>query len=59
MYLLQSVQSIVEFALAVQSQQPDLLPAGTQLVEAGVSSRDLHGRLLLLLVFACRGNTSF
>lgn len=57
-YLLQPVQSIIEFALAVESQQPNLLPLGTELVESWVSSRDLHGRLLLLLLlllllFAC------
>lgn len=58
-YLFQSVQTIVEFALAVKSQQPNLLPPGTELVESWVSSRDLHGSLLLLLllVFTWRGNT--
>ena len=57
-YLLQPVQGIVEFALAVERQQPDLLPPGTELVESGVSSWDLHGRLLLLLLllFACGGH---
>lgn len=53
-YLLQSVQTIVEFALAVKSQQPNLLPPGTELVESWVSSGDLHGcLLLLLLLLAC------
>lgn len=54
-YLLQSVQTVVEFALAVKSQQPNLLPPGTELVESWVSSGDLHGclLLLLLLVFTC------
>jgi len=54
-YLFQSVQSIVEFTLAVESQQPHLLPPGTELVESWISPRNLHGRLLLLLLFACRG----
>ena len=31
-YLLQSVQGIVEFPLPLQRQQPDLLPAGRELV---------------------------
>lgn len=55
-HLLQSVQTVVEFALAVKSQQPNLLPPGAELVESWVSSGDLHGcllLLLLLLVFAC------
>lgn len=35
-YLLQSVQGIVQLPLALQGQQPDLLPAGRELVDAGV-----------------------
>lgn len=49
-HLLESVQTIVEFALSVESQKPHLLPPSTELVESRVSSRDLHGRLLLLLL---------
>lgn len=51
-YLLQSVQTIVQLPLAVESQQPDLLPPGAELVESWVSPGDLHGCLLLLLLFA-------
>lgn len=56
-YLLLPVQSVVEFPLAVQGQQPHLLPASAELVEPRVSSGQRRGGLLLLL--ACtRVNTS-
>ena len=49
-YLLQPIQCIVELPLAIEGQQPNLLPPGTELVEPRVTAGNLHGRVLLLLL---------
>ena len=48
-YLLQPIKRVVELPLAIEGQQPDLLPPGAELVEARVAAGDQHGRVLVLL----------